>query len=193
MPGKRLLTGCMVLLFLLSILSMWIPIPRMIFKCLSLLLFLISGFRNCIYYRKVKGRHSTVLWLFYFGCIIVAGLSIVTTRFVWQILYIVLLYFFFILAGVVQEGKFRKSYLVMGICVICMMLVKTWTNNIWIARGVLVLQVILLLRLLNPVLEGLAERGRRKCVMHEEYKKISIIRRILFGRSGKLRFPGITN
>lgn len=183
----------MTLLFLLSILSMWIPIPRMILKCLSLFLFLISGLRNCIYYKKTKGRHSKVLWLSYFSCIVVAGCSIITTRFIWQILYVAFVYCFFVLAGIMQEGKLRKSYLLMGICVICMMLMNTWTDNVWIRRSMLILQVVLLLRLLNPVLEGLAERGRQKRVTQEEHREISIVRRILFGRSGKLRFPGITN
>lgn len=78
----------------------------------------------------------------------------------------------------------------MGLTVVSMMLANIWTDNTWIRRGVFILQVLLLLRLLNPLLEGIAIKGRQKRIAGgEEEKEISFVRKILFGKSGKLRFP----
>lgn len=182
----------MLFLFFLSVLSIWIPIPRILIRGLSFLIFEMSAVRNCIYYKVVKGKHSITLWSVVVVCTIVAGLSLATERFLWKLVYVTLLYFFFILAELLIYGKFRKSYLLMGTCVVGMMLVNFWTDAVWVYRVIWGLQLILVLRLLNPFLESMAEKGRKGYVEQEEKQPISFWRRILFGRSGKLRFPGIT-
>ena len=192
MQGRKILTGCMLFLFILSILSVWIPIPRLLIRGISFLVFAMSAVRNCIYYKRVKGKHSFILWSMIFVCLVVAALSLMTSRFLWRILYVSLLYCFFILAEMLIYGKFRKSYLLMGACVIGMMLANFWTDAVWVYQVIWGLQMVLMLRLLNPFLEGLAEKGRKRRTAQENLQPISFWRRVLFGKSGKFRIPGIT-
>ena len=189
MRGNKWVTVGMLTLFVMSILSLWVTIPVFLIKGLSVLIFLVSAVNNCRYYRMLKGRHSKLLCVLSIACVFAAGISTVTNRFLWQVLYVVSLYVFFIFAELLIYGKFSKSYLLLGTSVVFFMVVNVYVDNAWVRKSVLGLQVILLVRLLNPFLEYLAAKGKQKQSSCEV--EVSCLKKILFGRGGKLHFPRI--
>lgn len=193
MRGKQLAAVGMLLLFILTTLSLWIPIPHNLIRGVSLSVFAMSAVRNCIYYRKKKGYHSIGLWSLGIGCILIASVSMLKENLLWKVLYIISFYLFFLVAELLLHGKFRIGYWLLGTTTVGMILVREWTDCVWVQQVIFMIQMIFLLRLLNPILEETARRGKeQRMAKEQEEKNISPLRRILFGRSGRLRIPGIS-
>ncbi len=192
MRGKKMITVCMLLLFLLSILSIWVPVPRIVIQGVSLFLFGVSAGRNCWCYKQKTGAYDIGMCLLAISYITMTVVATMTKQLACRILAVVFLYTFFLYAEFRIYGKFRKDYL--GLCVgmIVMLLGNTISDNVWLVYLGIAMQLVLILRLLNPLLEGMAKRGKQKRLALEmKQENVSWIRKILFGKSGRLRMPVI--
>lgn len=186
---SRIVNISLILLFVNILAYSFFHYPDAIYFTLDFIIsFVIYGIALIKVY-SFTGRAPVVLILLFIGSVgfrIYSSLSPSSTAL--DIVSLIILYTYFILSGYFINGRVSKFSLFLGGLSIVNIAFIGYVDN-WYARVfVSVFQVIIILKLLNPLMEKVGERGKMK--REEEgidYSNVSTIRRILFGKTGKLR------
>lgn len=126
-------------------------------------------------------------------CILCIGLLIAKENnpesVVLSVLSLIILYCYFIYGQYIMLGKLQKVMIVFGCLSCAIYLISVYVTNPFITTIALMIQLGLMLKILSPTLEKMAKFKEAKRIEEEKIngrKEVSRLRRILFGRTGKL-------
>lgn len=103
---------------------------------------------------------------------------------------VVVIYVYYIYGQKLMTGKMNKQLIILGIVITITLAINTYFPNKIVAGLMSVINVIIILKIVNPFFTTLAIKKKNKLekdgFTDNDAKKVSRIRRILFGRTGKL-------
>ncbi len=178
------------LILLQVILQSIIGYPMVISNIISIVLtatvYVTILFR--VYLRK-NTIPKTLVLLFIVCCLLMGIRYFTETNIVLSVISLLTLYTYFIYGQYILTGEFSKTLLVFGCVSLCIYLVTFYVENTVVTTIVLFIQLGFVMRIFNPTLNKMAEHKKQKRLRDEKEngkKEVSLIRRILFGKSGKL-------
>lgn len=187
---KKITNYCFaILIFGYMILSI-LKIPTIIINA-------IMGITSCVLYgtilTKYKLEHNKIHnGLFLLGIICMIGSIIcifITSKYI-SILSTIFVYIFYIYNQKLVEGTWNKFLIFFGTFVVTSSFLSIYFQNKLITALFLIMELIIYGRLINKVMFSIGMKRKKKLeaegFTNEDAKKVPLIKRILFGKTGKL-------
>ena len=177
--------------FLFILASVFIPIPAAAMTAVNILVITeLYGSRIVTHYlsaHKVSFLLITLFFIYLGWC----GFQIYLGNAAWegnQVITLILAYAYVIVAEKMTSGKLSKRLICFSIFFIGIEVAKLFAAGSTFTILATLAQVVVILALVDPMMKKAAQKGARKREeAGMETENVSLIRRILFGKTGKLR------
>lgn len=177
--------------FIFVLFSVFVEIPNFLMTIINILVVSeLYGSRIIIYYIT---KHKISIWLitlfflyigwycfqFYFSTTAWEGNHVIT---------LLIAYIYIIVADKMTTGKISKRILSFSIFFISIEFIKILFSGTFVTVAATISQAVVILLIVDPILNNFAKNGAKK---REESgidtKQVPLIRKILFGKTGKIR------
>ena len=178
-----------IVIFGTMILSMF-HVPLLVMNILSSI---CSSVLYCIIllrYQLTQEKMHKGLLILGIICILCSFIGITSSNPYVGILRTVLVYIFYIFNQKLLSGTWNKFMIFFGTFITISSILSIYFDNKWITGLFIVVELILYGRILNTIMTKIGMNKKKKLeeqgFTNEDAKKVPLIRRILFGRTGKL-------
>lgn len=179
--------GLGIMLISIMISAFW-PVPKIVVDFIMVLCSSAIYIGSLLLYKMEKGH-------FHIALICLCGISIIFLLL--QIFFpsnqlaiigVLWIYLYLILHNRLMHGKFDFKLIIFFSVAFIGKFVKQFFSGAGASVIIALSQILFLLRLLNPSLSKIAEDHKRNrlAIIGEETQEVSLLRKILFGKNGKL-------
>lgn len=168
-----------------------------IFKVPIEIINIISSITSCILYTTILMRYKLKKGTIHKGllflgiiCILAQFIGLTSSNRYFGILSTVFVYIFYIYNQKLLTGKWNKFFIFFGTFVVISSTLSIYFDNKLITGLFLIIEFVIYGKILNQIMYDIGMKRKNKLEKEgftkEDEQKVSLIRRILFGRTGKL-------
>ena len=166
------------------------PIPKVIIDWIT---FVASSTLYVTFLLKYKinfGKYDTKLFVMGIVCIIWLYFRLFYPNELLNVFGLAFLYGFYIYGQKIMTGKVNITMVIVGCLITGTSLLNVFFTNKIITNIITIIEIGILLKIVDPYMRAIAMKRREKLNANgftdSDAKKVPLIRRILFGRTGKL-------
>ena len=183
---QKLNTYCFLGYFLMAIISVVVPIPQMAINLLGIAIIIeMYGSRVVIHYLKNKKISKIMvtllmIYLVWNGLLLIYDLGEAS-----RLVTMILAYTYIIVADKLNQGKISMRFVRFAVFFLGMEVLRYFFKGSVVTAATLLTQAGVVFIMIDPIMNNIAKKGAAQ--RGEVTEKVPLIRRILFGKTGKLR------
>lgn len=183
---QKINSYCFILYFIMAIISVLLPIPDMAINVLGVLLIVeMYGIRIVLHYlihKKISAFLILILlvYVIWNGVLLKYNLGGAS-----RIVTMILAYFYIIVADKLNTGKVSKRFIRFAVFFLAMEMIRYFFHGTIVTVSTILTQTCVIFIMIDPIMYGLAKKGKE--TRGEINEHVPLVRKILFGKTGKLR------